>query len=382
MWLLSVLLFLTFPLFCFAIISNPFESFSGDEKRRFLRPDKTNGQLLRKSPVLPSTLIATTSGPNVFNGQKFSKSTFKSKSQEIVPFIPLLPSQLVRLPSGQQTTHIETAFSLEASVPIIANENEPVEESIERETTAKTTKTTTTERSTTTGLPEELDAQEENEIDKELGGVSMSSLFSIYFDARGLCEAIRLIFRYANESFVDERISKKQWLRIRGKTTFGKIPILVSFEILSFLKVFFYRKLMANNLVNATLSNFDLAISRYLARKFGLIGQDEWDQMTKVDEVAEFHRNVVTDISPYIYVLGEYREGNKDQLRKNVFLPAGKSVTWVDFAISEFFTTIEEYEPFILKKYPTLVKFTEKVHQLPQIRRYIRTRNKTPLNAS
>lgn len=40
----------------------------------------------------------------------------------------------------------------------------------------------------------------------------------IYFDARGICEAIRLIFKYANESFVDERISQKEWLKMKNRT--------------------------------------------------------------------------------------------------------------------------------------------------------------------
>lgn len=51
----------------------------------------------------------------------------------------------------------------------------------------------------------------------------------IYFDARGIGEAIRLIFVYANESFVDERLTKKQWLRIKER----------KFYVITILKLFY-----------------------------------------------------------------------------------------------------------------------------------------------
>lgn len=150
MKLLLLLLFFNCQLRCSAKIDSPVES---EKPFRFLRPDEIEGQVLPKISSKPTVLTVTTSGPNVFNGQKFSKPNRKSSS--IVPFISL-PSQLVQIPTGQHTTHLETAFSLEASVPIIANEHEPIEEEQPR-----TTQSTTT---TTTQEPEELDEQEEHEV--------------------------------------------------------------------------------------------------------------------------------------------------------------------------------------------------------------------------
>jgi glutathione S-transferase len=103
----------------------------------------------------------------------------------------------------------------------------------------------------------------------------------IYFDARGICEAIRMIFRYANESFIDERLTKKQWLRIKDHTPFGKIPILE---------------------YDGKKLGQCYAISRFLARKFNLIGTDEWDQ-AKADEVSEFHRGIMRKIFSETYNL-------------------------------------------------------------------------------
>ncbi|KAH7694867.1 Protein GST-6, partial [Aphelenchoides avenae] len=119
------------------------------------------------------------------------------------------------------------------------------------------------------------------------------------------------------------------------------------------------------------------AISRYLARKFGLAGADAWEQ-ARADEISDFHKEVVIDIAPYIYVLAGFRHGDKSELRKKVFIPAvdrnfpiylallkdsgsgfllKSGVTWVDFVVSEYMTTIKHYEPEILEKYPPILKF-------------------------
>lgn len=130
-----------------------------------------------------------------------------------------------------------------------------------------------------------------------------------------------------------------------------------------------------------------------------LIGRDDWEA-AKLDEAADFHKYVLTELSPYLFVMSGYRSGDRDALRKELFVPVvdknfpiyvnllkaansgffGKSgVSWVDFVVSEYMTTIRHYEPAILEKYPLLLKFVERVQNLPQICEYIRQRNHTPL---
>ncbi|CAD5215217.1 unnamed protein product [Bursaphelenchus xylophilus] len=199
----------------------------------------------------------------------------------------------------------------------------------------------------------------------------------IYFDARGICESIRLMFIYSNISFIDKRITLNEWMRLKETTEFGKLPILE---------------------VNGKRLSQCLAISRYLANKFGIAGVDQWE-IAKLDEISEFHREVVHEMSPYFYVLGGYRKGNVDQLRRDVFLPAverhlptyvkllkksksgffGKKVSWIDFTISEFLYTIKTYEGRILRKFPQLVRFLDRVYHLPEIRAYLKERTRTPL---
>jgi glutathione S-transferase len=55
------------------------------------------------------------------------------------------------------------------------------------------------------------------------------------------------------------------------------------------------------------------AISRYLARQFGLAGADDWES-AKLDEAADFHKGVHNEISSYIFVLSGYRQGDKVSL--------------------------------------------------------------------
>ncbi|KAI6228369.1 putative glutathione S-transferase 6 [Aphelenchoides besseyi] len=335
---------------------------------RFLHPDEIPDQILSmdnpklktkiqiKSMILKSTTpSSTTTGipsKSSFFVQKYGHQ-MRRPPQVVMPLISLMPP-FIALPS-EATIH--GALTLGASYPIPQFQN--------------------------------LDANEQNEIDSELGTVKISRKISdqnmsprprfkiTYFEARGICEMIRMIFVFANESYIDERITKKQWLRIKDHTSFGKLPILE---------------------VDGKKIGQCYSITRYLSRKFGLIGTDEWDQ-AKLDETSEFHRSVLETVSAYLLVIGGFREGNKDQLRRDVFLPAvdkyfpvyvrllgeqksgyfGKSVSWIDFAVSEFLFTINQHEPYILQKYPLLIVYMERVRQLPQLVSYLRNRALTPL---
>ncbi|KAI1711871.1 putative glutathione S-transferase 6 [Ditylenchus destructor] len=200
----------------------------------------------------------------------------------------------------------------------------------------------------------------------------------IYFDARGICEPIRLLFHYTKIPFEDARISRKQWLALKDSTVYGKVPILE---------------------VDGKPLTYCHTISRYLARTFGLAGKDNWEQ-AKVDEISDFHSDVAMDLQPYLYVVAGFHQGDRDGLRKAVFLPGvekhfpvyvnilkqsgsgffiSSGLTWIDFVISEYMTTIKHFEPAILDKYPTITKFVRKVQSLPQIFDYVANREHQPV---
>uniref|UniRef100_A0AC34G019 GST N-terminal domain-containing protein n=1 Tax=Panagrolaimus sp. ES5 TaxID=591445 RepID=A0AC34G019_9BILA len=90
-----------------------------------------------------------------------------------------------------------------------------------------------------------------------------------YFDARGLGEAIRLIFKYANVDFEDNRFEANQWPKIKPTTPTGFVPVL-EFD--------------GNYLVESA------AICRYLARKYGLAGKADLEE-AKADAIVDQNKD-------------------------------------------------------------------------------------------
>ncbi|KAI1699837.1 glutathione S-transferase [Ditylenchus destructor] len=103
-----------------------------------------------------------------------------------------------------------------------------------------------------------------------------------YFDIRGRGELLRLLLYYLEEPFEDFRVSKQDWTAVyKKKMPYGHIPVLEFAET---------GQLLADS----------YAISRYIAKKHGLAGKDDWEQ-AKVDEFANFHNDVTMRFYIYIY---------------------------------------------------------------------------------
>uniref|UniRef100_A0A914EEU7 glutathione transferase n=1 Tax=Acrobeloides nanus TaxID=290746 RepID=A0A914EEU7_9BILA len=140
------------------------------------------------------------------------------------------------------------------------------------------------------------------------------------------------------------------------------------------------------------------AINRFLARKYGLAGKDDWEA-SQLDSIADFKTDFQIEIRPYLIVAVGMAQGDKEKLFNEVFKPAfekfapvllkllqesgsgfyGKNgVSWVDFELAGLTLTMSGMHPELLEKYPELVKHMEKVHALPQLKNYIETRPKTP----
>uniref|UniRef100_A0A914QYA1 GST C-terminal domain-containing protein n=1 Tax=Panagrolaimus davidi TaxID=227884 RepID=A0A914QYA1_9BILA len=45
-------------------------------------------------------------------------------------------------------------------------------------------------------------------------------------------------------------------------------------------------------------------------------------------------------------------------------------LTWVDFVITEFFTTLIQFHPNTFDKYPDLKEYLNRVHQVPELKDY------------
>lgn len=202
----------------------------------------------------------------------------------------------------------------------------------------------------------------------------MSEYKLYYFDVRGLGEGIRLLLNYVGQSFEDIRLTMETWPANKGKFFYEKVPVL--------------------ELKDGRQLSQSAAVARYLGEKYGLAGKDEWEK-AKLNEVLDFHKDVLTELNQYIYTKLGFRQGNLDELYKNVFLPGVKKfyplyvkllsgsksgffapsgVSFVDFIIADSFYSMKKMEPNLIAEYPELLQYIDRVFGLDKLVKYISTR--------
>uniref|UniRef100_A0A914DV08 glutathione transferase n=1 Tax=Acrobeloides nanus TaxID=290746 RepID=A0A914DV08_9BILA len=196
-----------------------------------------------------------------------------------------------------------------------------------------------------------------------------------YFAARGWAEASRMILHYSGVPFEDKRVTMEEWPSFKASTPFGKMPVLE---------------------YNGQTLPESQAIARFLARKYGLAGKDDWEQ-AQVDSVADLYKDFGQKIRAYFNVAMGRGEGDKDALLKEFmeafeeqmghvenFLKTAKNgflmpsgLTWIDFLAAELHDTLGNVIPDLYKNHHEIVKHSEKVHSLPQLQEYLQNRPKT-----
>uniref|UniRef100_A0A914C6E8 glutathione transferase n=1 Tax=Acrobeloides nanus TaxID=290746 RepID=A0A914C6E8_9BILA len=173
----------------------------------------------------------------------------------------------------------------------------------------------------------------------------MSSYKLTYFPFRGRGELIRLILHYAKVPFEDNRITLEDW------------PSL----------------------------------------KKSLVGQDDWEA-AQIDALADFHKDFGNETQDYIMILTGRRQGDKETVYKEKFLPAVEKtfpilikylnvagngfffksgISWVDFFIANNILRLNALHPELFEKYHELKEHCDRVHSLPQIKDYVESRPKT-----
>ncbi|CAL8089279.1 unnamed protein product [Orchesella dallaii] len=189
-----------------------------------------------------------------------------------------------------------------------------------------------------------------------------------YFNLRALAEPIRLIFAYAGVEYEDVRIEREQWPEVKENYPWGQLPVL--------------------QVGDKTLSQSN-TISRYLARKFNLVGEDEWEA-AKIDELAD----ALTDLRlEWRKFFMEQDETKKAELKK-VFVETtvpkyftkfeaqiaannggpylvGKNLTWVDLLTAHFLEFFEVSEPGLLEKFGALKKLRDTVFENEKIKAWL-----------
>merc|ERR1711976_127178 len=129
----------------------------------------------------------------------------------------------------------------------------------------------------------------------------------IYFNARGLAEASRWILVQAGAEYEDHRFKDRdEWMALKPSTPLGQAPLLE---------------------VDGKFISQSKCIARYLAKQFGLLGDNDMDQ-ARADMIVDF----VDDLrAPLFAIMREENEENKAKLREK-------------YASEQFPTFLETFE--------------------------------------
>jgi len=201
-----------------------------------------------------------------------------------------------------------------------------------------------------------------------------------YWDFRATQgEPIRFIFAYAGVPYEDIRISPGDTypllpMDIKNKLPYGHVPVLE-----------FNGKQIAQS----------PAIGKYLAKKFGLAGADDFES-AKCDEIvdalldfqkARFVTLAVVETNPEL-------KSQKEKFHKEHTIPkymgqfnkivkenggkflVGKGYTWADLHMASFVNQLEEKDPGMLKGYPELQNAAKNILNLPNIKKFVDARPK------
>jgi len=206
----------------------------------------------------------------------------------------------------------------------------------------------------------------------------MTKYTLVYFDARGRAEPIRWIFEYSGVAYEDQRVTRDQWTSsIKPKAPMGQAPFLE---------------------VDGKALPQSLAICRYLGRKHGLAGKDDWES-AQVDALVDYIEDAMKPLRA-IYMAKD--EAEKVALRQTYaneqsvpFLQGlerklgennngegffvGTKPTWGDFVVVVFLDNVVSWVGTALDNYPLLKAHSQRVHELKGIKEWLARRPVTQM---
>ncbi|CAB3234380.1 unnamed protein product [Arctia plantaginis] len=188
-----------------------------------------------------------------------------------------------------------------------------------------------------------------------------------YFNGRALGEGPRLLFAYGGQEFEDVRYTVQTWPAFKPKTLFGSVPVL-----------FIDDKQYAQS----------LAISRYLGKKYGLVGDNDEENL-EIDQNVDFVNDIRAkaaivqyekdeavkekkhkDNSENVYP-GYFAKLNAIIEQNNGHIAAGK-LTWGDFWVAGIIDYIKAMVriPDFEEKYPAIKTLVNKVYSIPKVKAF------------
>ncbi|XP_022903524.2 glutathione S-transferase-like [Onthophagus taurus] len=201
----------------------------------------------------------------------------------------------------------------------------------------------------------------------------MSSTKVSYFNGKGLAETIRILLKYGKVDFEDIRFEKENWPEIKPTVPFGQVPI--------------YEE-------DGKKINQSVAISRYLAKKFGLTGSNEWEDLELdaiVDTITDFRMKAVPiymESDPdkkevikqdfLVETVPYYLEKFDKIAGENGGFMAIKKFTWADIVmltVTDLVSVLVGQD--ITEKYQNIQNVKKYVKEIPAIKEWIETRPET-----
>merc|ERR1711963_443362 len=203
---------------------------------------------------------------------------------------------------------------------------------------------------------------------------NMPSYKLTYFDGKGRAELCRLVFAAAGQEYEDKRISREEWPEFKAKTPLGQIPVLE---------------------VDGKMFGQSVAIASYLAKQFGLMGDNALDELT-VNQVVMLIQDF---IEAAVRVFREKDDARKAELQKEfseVEIPkylgilgkllkengsgyfVGDKLSLADLAVYAMTSDLEGRTPGCMDGFNDLKAHQEKVLSNDKLKTYIDNRKPTP----
>ncbi|KAI6170738.1 CRE-GST-9 protein [Aphelenchoides bicaudatus] len=198
-----------------------------------------------------------------------------------------------------------------------------------------------------------------------------------YFNWRGGCEGLRLLFHYAKVPFVDEKYEMDSFDNHRDAFPYKQLPVLEVDD----------KRIAQSH-----------TIMRYLSKEFNLDGKDKWETI-KLDELMELQHDFHNGIYDYYGTIFGYGEGTREDLKQTKLIPALEKFlphfekaldragsgfytkngpSGFDFWMAELIEFMAKIDPDEFAKYPKLLAHVKKVHSLPELQEYLSSSERPP----
>lgn len=193
-----------------------------------------------------------------------------------------------------------------------------------------------------------------------------------YFPIRGIVQPIRLLLAFVGETFVNEFYPLEFDRLSQDDPTTNQRFVISALD-------FPYLPYLIDNGVKITQ---DIAIHRYLSRKFNLEPKTDWEKrrLDQVEQVILKYRSLSRNFfhNPlYVGLIPSYRRSLQRRLDKlSKFLGhhrffSGGGVTYGDFMVYEWIDQHRLWSPDLLEEYDNLKSFMKRVEKLPGVNRYM-----------